>query len=72
MNETYYELHNDRYDPAYEGALAYAWYDFKKEFAQVYEYFGDLIQVRAWATDCSSGFTFYRYDTGADIYEWEE
>ena len=72
MNEEYYELHNDRYEPEKELALADAWHDFKQEFGQLYEYFGDLIAVRAWATDYDHGFTFYREDTGADIYEWEE
>ena len=67
----YQEMHNDRYDPRFEVAVADAWRDFKTEFQQVYEYFGDIIEVRAWATDYGHGFTFYRTDTGADIYEWE-
>lgn len=72
MSQEYYELHNDRYDPAFDLALNDAWSDFKQEFGQLCEYFGDLIEVRAWATNYSHGFTFYRSDTGADIYEWEE
>lgn len=71
MNEEYYELLNDEYDPAFDAAEAAAWHCFKEEFPLVYAYFGDLINIRAWATDYSHGFTFYRSDTDADIMEWE-